>query len=127
MGFAFTGDDTQHLEVRVVTQGMVTLRERDNERQRQIEDPIAELSCSRVGIANGEVSMPTSAILPGAALAKEEAWLRSRELLLTTTRSESGEQVLRAMVTKVSKLVSAIGPLEGLSPIPRRSSFSVGG
>jgi hypothetical protein len=100
MGFAFTGDDTQHLEVRVVTQGMVTLRER----QRQIEDPIAELSCSRVGIANGEVSMPTSAILPGAALAKEEAWLRSRELLVTTTRSESGEQVLRAMVTKVSKL-----------------------
>ena len=37
MGFAFTGDDTQHLEVRVVTQGMITLREMDNERQRQIE------------------------------------------------------------------------------------------
>jgi hypothetical protein len=30
---------------------MVTLRERDNVRQRQIKDPIAELSCSRVSIA----------------------------------------------------------------------------
>lgn len=44
MGFAFAGDDTQDLEVRVITQVLVTLVERDNQGQWQVRDPIFKLA-----------------------------------------------------------------------------------